>query len=385
MTTTTIVDIITSNAVISTLALGAVGSAIALVMAFSGNNKKTDEKPLPVAPAGSKFIELPGSGVTLRYTDIASDDKSKSGGFDKNNTKQLTFLLLHGFGGVLETWEFLTPYLLESKTNDTKETTKIRVVAIDFVGSGFSDKPDGTEFDYAYRSQGRVVSEFISVLDLSNVVLVGHSSGTVVGASTAVQKSKGGENSAVVGAIFMSCALFRSKSEYFSKPWLKPVLGWMVTKMTGNRKKSLGSMHLPVHADRVLTDEFVEKFAAPTRLPNFHVALLETVMAKEAPYEDLVDELLSLPSLKSGDENEGTRAPVPMLFVWGKQDTYKPLPDEQKESIRQKLDVMDANAREEQRVETAELEECHHYPQHEQPEALAKEILGFVQKSVTLQ
>eukprot|EP00536_Pseudo-nitzschia_multiseries_P003625 jgi/Psemu1/302059/fgenesh1_kg.56_\ len=178
----------------------------------------------------------------------------------------------------------------------------------------------------------------------------------------------------------MACALFRHKSDFFSKSWLKPMFQWMTTKMMANRKQSMAKMHLPIHAERVLTDDFVEKFAVATRLPNFNSALVDTVMAKEAPYEELVDELLSPPSTAN---NTG---PCPILFVWGKQDTYQPLPAQQKESLKQKLDSLTASTQQrEQIVETKELDECHHYPQHEQPEALAKEILSFVQKNVKLQ
>ena len=364
--------------------------------------------PLPTAPIGSKFVSLPVSGITLRFTDTASscsnnissnggDDDDGDGdgdGDDKNDAnakhkQQVTFLMLHGFLGVLETWDFLTPFLLVD--NKGARTTN-RVVALDMVGCGFSDKPIDGEFDYAYRSQGEIVSEFISVMGLSNVVIVGHSSGTVVGAATAVQKNTISSNNkdedeknVVVGAVFVAGALFRAKSEFYCKWWLKPIIRWMLFNITGNRKKSLERMHLPIHADRVLTDEFVENFASQTRLPNFHDALIGTVMAKEAPYEELVDELLSLPSSVTSsnkdDDHDHDHAPFPMLFVWGHQDTHEPLHGKQKESIRQKLDEMKLQEKIAV-IETIELEECHHYPQHEQPEALAKEILGFVQNNV---
>jgi len=320
------------------------------------------KKPLPVAPPGSKFIELPKSGFRLRYIDNKNVDSD-------SDAKQVTFLLLHGFAGVVETWQFLIPYLLSANT-------RIRVVALDLVGSGFSDKPDGTDFDYAYRSQGRVVSEFISVLGLTNVVVVGHSAGSVVAASTALQCSK-----SVIGAVFVANALFRPKSTFFAKSWLKPVLRWMATKMMADRKKSFEKMHHSVHADRILTESFVEMFAAPTRLPKFNDALIEGIMVKEDPYDKLVDELLSLPQTSN---REVATTPISLLFVYGKDDSYKPIPDEQKEWIRQKLNAMDVKARDRQPVDIIELEECKHYAQHEQPQALAREILKFVEKNTTL-
>ena len=322
---------------------------------MSSSTDTDPSKELPTAPPGSKFVELPESGFTLRYVDTGSGDST-------DDQDGVTFLLLHGFAGVLETWDFLTPRLLEGMTN-------ARVVAPDVVGSGYSDKPDQTEFDYSYRSQGRIVAELISVLGLSRVVVVGHSSGSVVAAAAAVRDRDG-----VAGAVFLANALFRPKPAFYTDRAQAPVLRGHLTGMVGDRRAGLEKMHLPVHAERVLTEDFVEKFSAPTRLPKFLDALVETVMAKEDPYEDLVDEMLSPPS----------GSPVlPMLFVSGSEEGEKPTPEEQNESMRQKLDALDAELRERQRIETAKLEACHHYPQHEQPEALVKEILRFVEKNVT--
>jgi len=346
---------LSSTAGLFTIIGGGIVAAVFLKTIFSGKKINIEEKPLPVAPSGSKFIELPKSRVTLRYIDnINATDDSKS--------EQVTFLLIHGFAGVLETWEFLTPYLLGAKS-------KIRVVAIDLVGSGFSDKPEGANFDYANRSQGRVVTELISILGLSNVVVVGHSSGSVIAASTALQNTK-----SVIGAVFVANALFRPKSAFFSNSWLRPLFRWSVTKTIADRKKSLEKMHLPAHADRVLTKSFVEKFAAPTRLPKFNDALIEGIMVKEDPYENLVDELFLLPS--------SSNRTVPLLFVYGQEDTSKPRPDQQKKLIKQKMNSMDAKAQ--QWIGITTLEECQHYVQHEQPEALAKEIISFVEKNMTL-
>ena len=96
---------------------------------------------------------------------------------------------------------------------------------------------------------------------------------------------------------------------------------------------------------------------------------------KQAPYVDLVDDLLS---------TDGGRIPLPLLFVYGKEDTYKPTPEEQKEVIQQKMDAMDAKTKDQQCLVISELDECHHYAQHERPEALAKEILGYVQNNIAL-
>lgn len=246
---------------------------------------------------------------------------------------------------------------------------------------GVAFPPSPPSFDYSYRNQGNVVSEFVSVLGLSNVVLVGHSSGTVVAAAAAAASRANTSDTKqpppVVATVFVASALFHAKSRLFSVRWLKPFFSWTLVKTMGNRRKGLESMHLPSNAHRVLTDDFVEKFVAPTRLPNFYGALVETVMAKEAPYEELFDELLA---------QSTTTNSIPMLFVWGKDETYKPLPEKQQASIQRKLDAIDTESEQDQKykVEVARLEDCHHYAQHEQPEALANEILGFLERNVAL-
>lgn len=326
-----------------------------------------DLEPLPEPPAGSTFITLPVSNVKLRYADTGAQKSSVLRRILHSKRDDVTFVLLHGFAGVLETWNFLVPELQKKNPN-------FRVLSLDLVGSGFSDKPVGDGFDYSYRSQGKIVVEFLSQLDLSRVVLVGHSSGTVVAAAAALECP-----SRVIGTVFVANALFRAKSSLFSNPWLKSFFGWMATKMTADRKKSLSRMHHPMHIDKILTDEFVQLFAAPTRLPNFHAALVETVVAKEAPYEDLINALMLGPETSSSSSSSSF-SPVPMLFVYGKDDTYKPLPVEQAASLQGKLDGMDPKLRNQQKIETVSLEDCAHYAQHEQPEALADAIREFLHK-----
>ena len=329
--------------------LGTAGVAVVLALGIAGvlarksSQPKPDPGPLPEPPAGSTFVTLPDSGIKIRYSDTGAT-------IDEG----VTYVLLHGFAGVLETWQFLAPLL-------PAEDPSCRVVSLDLAGSGFSDKPIGGDLDYSYRAQGRLVNEFLAALDLTEkVVLVGHSSGTVVAAAAAAMAS----DNIVVGTVFVANALFRSKPGLFSNPWLKPMFGWMAKKMTSDRKKSLARMHQPHHGERVLTDDFVGLFEAPTRLPGFQAALVETVVAKEAPYLELLDELLELKT--------------PMLFVHGKDDAYKPLPVDQAEVLQEKLDALDPAARAKQLVRTESLADCAHYAQHEQPEALAGVLRSFV-------
>ena len=207
------------------------------------------------------------------------------------------------------------------------------------------------------------------------MIIVGHSAGALVAASATLQSAK-----SVVGAVFVSPPFFFKKPAPVTKPWSKLKSRYIMAKSMTDRGESLKKVHLSTNVERILTDSFVEKFAAPTRFPRFADACVEGMMVKEAPYEDLLDELLSIPS------NDEGRSPVPLLFVYGREDNIKPLPEEkQKELLQLKIDAIDKTTRDQQQVlETIIVEKSHHYVQHEQPEELAKEIVTFVQKNILL-
>ncbi|MCB0857263.1 MAG: alpha/beta hydrolase [Solirubrobacterales bacterium] len=86
----------------------------------------------------------------------------------------LPVVLIHGSAGAINWWDDLIP-LLEPDH---------RVIAIDMLGYGGSEKPDS---DYSIETQGRAIAEVLSRLGVSRAVLVGHSLGGKVVTSVAEQ------------------------------------------------------------------------------------------------------------------------------------------------------------------------------------------------------
>ena len=76
------------------------------------------------------------------------------------------FLLLHGFPDNSHIYDDLIPYLVSAGR---------RTVAIDFLGFGSSDKPEGTQ--YSFLQQLGDVEAVVAVLKLDKVVPVGHDAG----------------------------------------------------------------------------------------------------------------------------------------------------------------------------------------------------------------
>jgi pimeloyl-ACP methyl ester carboxylesterase len=75
-----------------------------------------------------------------------------------------TLLLIHGIAGSSLSWEPVMPYL----------TTSYRVLAPDLLGHGASDKPRG---DYSLGAFAVWLRDFLDMLDIAAVTLVGHSLG----------------------------------------------------------------------------------------------------------------------------------------------------------------------------------------------------------------
>ncbi|MCB0862947.1 MAG: alpha/beta fold hydrolase [Solirubrobacterales bacterium] len=83
-------------------------------------------------------------------------------------------VLIHGSAGAINWWDDLIPLLKPYH----------RVIAIDLLGYGGSDKPDS---DYSIETQGNLVAQVLDKLDVNRGVLVGHSLGGSVVTSVAEQ------------------------------------------------------------------------------------------------------------------------------------------------------------------------------------------------------
>ena len=84
-------------------------------------------------------------------------------------------LFVHG----TPTWSFLYRDFIKNLSKDH------RCIAIDHLGFGLSDKPD---IQYTMADHIRYVEHFINELDLQNITLVMHGSGSIIGSHLAMQQ-----------------------------------------------------------------------------------------------------------------------------------------------------------------------------------------------------
>ena len=94
---------------------------------------------------------LNGLNITYRYT--------------KSNSNQPTILLLHGWGGNLNSFRYLEKSLISQDFS---------VLTIDFPGFGGSDMPPET---FTIQDYYKIISELLNAEKLSKVNVIGHSFG----------------------------------------------------------------------------------------------------------------------------------------------------------------------------------------------------------------
>ncbi len=137
-----------------------------LVNTTSGQLQVLDTGPPPSSSSFEEFIhvasdnsdDVPYLGITTAHLHYTSTP----------------IVLIHGSAGAINWWDDLIPLLEKGH----------RVIAIDMLGYGGSDKPDS---DYSVESQASLVAQVLAKLDVPQAVLVGHSLGGKVVTSVAEQ------------------------------------------------------------------------------------------------------------------------------------------------------------------------------------------------------
>ena len=231
-------------------------------------------------PFPSKFFDL--DGVRLHYVDEGQGE---------------ALLCVHGN----PTWSFAWRNLIKDLSRH------YRVLAVDHVGCGFSDKPQ----DFEYRLDRHIdnLSRLITGLNLNHVTLLAHDWGGAIGMGAA-----GRLPDRFSRFVLFNTAAFRSQRI----PFRIAVCRWPFVGPVGVR-----GLNLFARAALTMAVCRHERMTAPVRAGyltpygNWHdrVAILRFVQdiplaAQHPSYETLV----------SVEENLAQFRKSPMLFVWGMQD-----------------------------------------------------------------
>jgi len=280
------------------------------------------------APEGHRITLAQGAGrapVTLYYEEHGSGPP---------------LLLLHGLGESTFTWHDVLPAL----------AARHRVIALDLKGFGRSDKPD--DGAYGADDQGALVARFILDRSLDRLTLVGHSFGGTVALRTMLAKDPGaGERIARI-AVIGAPALPRATARHLDlvkTPIIPDALASSLSPETLARLLLREAMGGP---DNVREDD-VAGYAAPysdaAALRAFFVTARTIVNERNA--QTIARRYRSID--------------VPVLALWCRDDPIVPL-----KAGRRLVAALP-------RAKLTVLEGCHHLPQHEKPEALARMLTTF--------
>ena len=270
----------------------------------------------------SHFTEV--DGATVHYQEFG----------DKINP---TLILIHGYTASTYVWHTVAPLLAEQG---------FRVIAVDLLGFGYSDKP--AWFEYSIVAQARIVERFMDRLGIGRAVLIGSSYGGAVASTVALDYGERVEKLVLVDAVI--------NDEAKNKPMLK------LASFTG-----LGEIFTPFLLD---SKRFMRRRMKDTlALQNHHLITQERVDSVQRPLgaADAHRSVLSSARNWNADriEEDAYLINHPTLIIWGEDDKIIPLRNGEKlhrEILNSQFFV---------------LKDCGHVPQEEKPELFVELVAEF--------
>lgn len=245
-------------------------------------------------------------------------------------------ILLHGLASSIYTWKDVLPTL--SRTHD--------VVAMDFPGFGGSDIPRRP----SRESHVAAVLGLMDRLGIAGASLVGNSMGGGVAVVTAASAPRRVERLVLLDAAGFNLAPER-------RPAILRVVGSSagvaLARLPFKRALTrLGLMQV-FENDALVTRERVDEYAAPLLRPGATEALTTLLQSADA-------------EMAAGFEVVASKVEAPTLVLWGAQDRWIPASD------------ADLFVRAIAGSRKVVLDRCGHVPQEEQPEAVSRLILEFL-------
>jgi pimeloyl-ACP methyl ester carboxylesterase len=302
---------------------GAIGATIAVKMLTRAKGVEWEDVSDQVAHSeNSHFVEV--DGITVHFQEFG--DASKP-----------TLLLIHGYTASSYVWNTAAPQLAENG---------FRVIAVDLVGFGYSDKP--AWFDYSIASQARVIYRLMNRLGIGRATVVGSSYGGAVAATLALDYSERVEKLVLVDAV--------CNDDLKNHPILKlaavPGLGEVITPFLADSKKFLKyRMHgtLAPANHHLINDDRIRNVIRPLRAADAHHSLLATSRNWHA----------------ERIERDASLINQPTLIIWGEEDKVIPIRDGYKlhDSILNSRFVV--------------LKDCGHVPQEERSELFSDIVSEF--------
>lgn len=256
-------------------------------------------------------------------------------------TDRLPVLLLHGIPSQSYGWREVLPALAKHG---------FRAIAPDWIGSGFSAKPDRRDFPYTPESLIEALEAFLETLEIQQFSMVVQGFLGSVGLQYALRHPEQIERIAILNAPITT----RSKLPWKIKQLGLPLVGDMMTQD-------------PLLVDRTLEggggyrvdDQDLDVYRRPfLKSSDAGRALLATIRS------------LNLEQSTAEIESGLRQWRRPVLIAWGDRDPWLPL------NIAQEF------AQSLPEAEFIKLEEVGHYPQEDWHEKVSDALLSFLRRQL---
>ena len=284
-------------------------------------------------PADISFDEVRSSVPNAEYSHFADIDGVRIHYQEKGTGTPL--LLLHGFTSSTYSWKDVFEPL--SKT--------FRVIAVDFKGFGFSDKPDG---DYSRSAQAALIAHLLDYLKIDRAWLCGNSMGGEIALNVALINPQ-----RIAGLILIDSGGVKVPGSGSLAPGylLIPVVGRVLTALSLTSDKLVRQGLEKSFYDRSkVTEERVATYYRPLQTRGGQLAALRArTQADRLPIEQNL-----------------SRINVPTLIIWGAQDALIPL------EAGRKMSSLIKNSK------LVVFENCGHLPEEEMPARVVNEVEPYI-------
>lgn len=297
---------------------GAVGAAVAVKLLTRAATVNWEDVADLVPHAGnSHFVEVDGARV--HYQEFG-------------DATQPPVVLIHGYTASVYVWKTAAPLLAEKG---------LRVIAIDMLGFGYSDKP--VSFDYSIASHARIIVRFMDRMGIGRATVVGSSYGGAVAATVALDYAERVDKLVLVDAVCNDDA----KSHPVLRLAAFPGIGEIITPFIADsrmflRKRMQVTLARANH--HMVTNERIDSVRRPLYAADGHHSLLATSRSWSA----------------NRIEQDAHLIKHETLLIWGDQDKVIPIKNAYK--LKQAI----ANSR------LVVLKDCGHVPQEEKSELFVK-------------
>lgn len=302
---------------------GAAGAAVAVKFATRATTVDW-EAVRDIIPHADKSRFMNLDGIRIHYQEFGDEHAPP-------------MILIHGYTASVYVWKTVAPMLAEKG---------FRVIAIDLIGFGYTEKPRW--FEYTIAAQARMIARFMNRLGRGRAHILGSSYGGAVAATLALDYPERIEKLVLVDAVI--------NDELKSHPILKLAsvrgIGELITPFLADsrrlmRHRMMGTIHQSNH--HLVNRDRIDSIRRPLFAADGHHSLLATSRAWDA----------------NRIEQDASLISQPTLIIWGEEDTVIPI----RNGYKLQSEILHS--------ELVVFKDCGHVPQEERSELFANKVAEF--------